>query len=565
MTSPTAPLSPAPPSPLPPPRLSRRESAAPAPDRKLELVRNRSKSHICPAKGTSGLVVVGRSRSLARNFCRGGSQGGEWRDGDWALALTESVGADGGLWAGIGVGLSGQGRGEFALRGSGGPTACRRAQNRVGRSVSREGMVGFWFNLSSLARWTEEAEAESRGAGHPASDPHVHPPAPRPGRVPHAAGNACADAKGSPHAHADAQRCPYAHTDAVRAPNPHADAQAALSRPNAPRNAHPNAADATGWGMMGAIPRMAGGGGYGPVGGVMNVPQGCNHHYHQQHGPAQHCTPTSHACCDNHHRFPVNMPSNMNNMGPNMAMGPGIRPGIGPGFGEMPQQPQPPPPNMMGPGSHMMPGMRGVAPHPPGFMNANMMCRMPGPGMMPPRVLPPGNMANPQGGTERPSAPATFWEEGEKRRKTGGRAKKRFKGVLERASPCPNVDVRNIHGEHPRPNMSGQGGPGPPHSGPSFMDDPSGYLAQQTALLNNTMAGGGMGHHDNTLCPSHTFNTHKCNRSPHTNPNLATNQYLNSNKSTDLIQGGLSEKPTCCSRKDSKSSRGCQTVPGSGC
>lgn len=98
---------------------------------------------------------------------------------------------------------------------------------------------------SRCRRWTEEAEAESRGAGHPASDPHVHPPAPRPGRVPHAAGNASADAKGSPHAHADAQRCPYAHTDAVRAPNPHADAQAALSRADAPRNAHPNAADAT--------------------------------------------------------------------------------------------------------------------------------------------------------------------------------------------------------------------------------------------------------------------------------------------------------------------------------
>lgn len=103
-----------------------------------------------------------------------------------------------------------------------------------------------------------------------------------------------------------------------------------------------------GWGMMGAIPRMAGGGGYGPVGGVMNVPQGCNHHYHQQHGPAQHCTPTSHACCDNHHRFPVNMPSNMNNMGPNMAMGPGIRPGIGPGFGEMVR------PNMCRPGDPSM-------------------------------------------------------------------------------------------------------------------------------------------------------------------------------------------------------------------
>lgn len=31
----------------------------------------------------------------------------------------------------------------------------------------------------------------------------------------------------------------------MRAPNPHADAQVTLSRPDAPRNAHPYAADAT--------------------------------------------------------------------------------------------------------------------------------------------------------------------------------------------------------------------------------------------------------------------------------------------------------------------------------
>lgn len=147
---------------------------------------------------------------------------------------------------------------------------------------------------------------------------------------------------------------------------------------------------------------------------------------------------------------------------------------------------------MMVPGPHVMANIRGVGPH-PNMMN-NMMCRMPGSGMMMPRVPPPGVMPTPQTTSEQPSVPTSFWEEGEKRRKTGGRARKRFKGTIERASPCPNVDVRNMQNEQQSgPAGSGQGGPGPPASGPSFMDDPSGYLAQQTALLNNTMAGGGMG------------------------------------------------------------------------
>ncbi|KAJ8974368.1 hypothetical protein NQ317_002968 [Molorchus minor] len=53
--------------------------------------------------------------------------------------------------------------------------------------------------------------------------------------------------------------------------------------------------------------------------------------------------------------------------------------------------------------------------------------------------------------------------------------------------PCPNIDVRQIPNESraviinqvPHNNQSA--------SSPSFMEDPSGYLAQQTALLNNTI------------------------------------------------------------------------------
>lgn len=51
-------------------------------------------------------------------------------------------------------------------------------------------------------------------------------------------------------------------------------------------------------------------------------------------------------------------------------------------------------------------------------------------------------------------------------------------------SPCPNVDVRQIqtdksvmHNQYPQQSP-----------GPSFMEDPSGYLAQQTALLNSTIS-----------------------------------------------------------------------------
>ncbi|KAK8729790.1 hypothetical protein OTU49_008321, partial [Cherax quadricarinatus] len=66
------------------------------------------------------------------------------------------------------------------------------------------------------------------------------------------------------------------------------------------------------WGMMGGMPGMVSGGGYGARPGIMGTPQGCNHHYPQ---PQQHCPPASHSCCDVHHHFPVNMPPSMNAMG----------------------------------------------------------------------------------------------------------------------------------------------------------------------------------------------------------------------------------------------------------
>ncbi|XP_044761594.1 nuclear receptor coactivator 6-like isoform X2 [Coccinella septempunctata] len=55
-------------------------------------------------------------------------------------------------------------------------------------------------------------------------------------------------------------------------------------------------------------------------------------------------------------------------------------------------------------------------------------------------------------------------------------------------SPCPNVDIRQIPGENDRGVILNQLPPASQSNPvPSFMEDPSGYLAQQTALLNNTI------------------------------------------------------------------------------
>lgn len=62
--------------------------------------------------------------------------------------------------------------------------------------------------------------------------------------------------------------------------------------------------------------------------------------------------------------------------------------------------------------------------------------------------------------------------------------------TIESQGPCPNIDVRQIQNEQGRPvvvNQYGQQNQNP-SSSPSFMEDPSGYLAQQTALLNSTIS-----------------------------------------------------------------------------
>ena len=98
--------------------------------------------------------------------------------------------------------------------------------------------------------------------------------------------------------------------------------------------------------------------------------------------------------------------------------------------------------------------------------------------------------------------------------KVVSRPKKRMKTAFDKNSPSPNVDSRNLCSEDASPLRVGSG-PSTPYSlssqsitqgadstsssdkplttGPSFMEDPNGYLAQQTALLNNTMSGGVVG------------------------------------------------------------------------
>ncbi|KAK9879065.1 hypothetical protein WA026_003879 [Henosepilachna vigintioctopunctata] len=91
---------------------------------------------------------------------------------------------------------------------------------------------------------------------------------------------------------------------------------------------------------------------------------------------------------------------------------------------------------------------------------------------------------------QHPSSPLMWQEEVKKKKVKLGKVSKNRSYALDgptSQAPCPNIDVRQI----PSDNRSVMLNPMPSvnHSapGPSFMEDPSGYLAQQTALLNNTI------------------------------------------------------------------------------
>ncbi|EEZ98164.1 methyl-CpG-binding domain protein 5 isoform X2 [Tribolium castaneum] len=80
----------------------------------------------------------------------------------------------------------------------------------------------------------------------------------------------------------------------------------------------------------------------------------------------------------------------------------------------------------------------------------------------------------------------TMWQDEVKRKKVklGKIVKNRPYHMMDSAlhAPCPNIDVRQIPAENGRQVIINQNS-----ASPSFMEDPSGYLAQQTALLNNTI------------------------------------------------------------------------------
>lgn len=79
----------------------------------------------------------------------------------------------------------------------------------------------------------------------------------------------------------------------------------------------------------------------------------------------------------------------------------------------------------------------------------------------------------------------TMWQDEIKRKKVKlGKIVKRPYHMMDPAihPPCPNIDVRQIPTENGRQVIINQNS-----ASPSFMEDPSGYLAQQTALLNNTI------------------------------------------------------------------------------
>lgn len=89
-----------------------------------------------------------------------------------------------------------------------------------------------------------------------------------------------------------------------------------------------------------------------------------------------------------------------------------------------------------------------------------------------------------------PPTPPLWDENSIKKHKSNKSAKKHQSSryLQNPDSACPNIDVRQIS------TADRQNYEAPASSGPSFLDDPSGYLAQQTALLNSTIQRQTTGH-----------------------------------------------------------------------
>lgn len=126
--------------------------------------------------------------------------------------------------------------------------------------------------------------------------------------------------------------------------------------------------------------------------------------------------------------------------------------------------------------------------------------RMPVPGQQTQQLTSPVQ-ASPNGGQNvfervpplhQHTPPPNIWQDELNRKKVKiGKSLKKRPYMIDQhrivESPCPNIDVRQIPNDGNRIMINQFQQPTQSASSPSFMEDPSGYLAQQTALLNNTI------------------------------------------------------------------------------
>ncbi len=189
----------------------------------------------------------------------------------------------------------------------------------------------------------------------------------------------------------------------------------------------------------------------------------------------------------------------------------------------------------------MMEGMMG----PPG---PGMEGMMPPGGQFPPGQFPPWMQAGMAGGKAK--------KRGRKKKKLNQNTNMNMNSVLDRTSPCPNVDVRHMH----PPPLHHPGGPNPqlsPLSGgaipathpgmnpgqqqpgmyPSFLENPTSFLAQQAAFVSNSLNTSAQQQHDLDISMSSTTSSQhgdqsSSNQGDQSNNNIHGDNSLSSTQSS---------------------------------
>ncbi|KAL3279176.1 hypothetical protein HHI36_016689 [Cryptolaemus montrouzieri] len=130
----------------------------------------------------------------------------------------------------------------------------------------------------------------------------------------------------------------------------------------------------------------------------------------------------------------------------------------------------------------------------PGQQKVQWQNRLPGPGSQPNQQnqMPISNVYERVPPLhQHPGSPLMWHEDAKKKKVRLGKVSKSRGYIMDCQTsqpPCPNIDIREIPNDNSRSVILNQLPPANQNtSGPSFMEDPSGYLAQQTALLNNTI------------------------------------------------------------------------------